>query len=97
MNELALRIAPFLQPVGVDQPRRVIVGVLQDRLQKSFILRHEANYLTTLLWREVTSDLDWRIVSAERRSRKSLLNCVGSRAVGHGGKAEPPARREGAD
>src|SRR5262245_43081851 len=39
-NELAARVAALLQPVGVDQPQTIVVGVVEDRLDKGVGLVH---------------------------------------------------------
>src|SRR5262245_31219162 len=39
-DELAARVAVLLEPVGVNEPRPVVVGPLTDRAQKGVALGH---------------------------------------------------------
>jgi hypothetical protein len=39
-DELASRVSPLVEPVGINEPQAVVVGAFNDGLKKGFVLRH---------------------------------------------------------
>src|SRR5579884_934717 len=49
-DELATRIIVFVEPVGVDQSRRIVVGMRQNVVQKSVLDAHTYHVSSAEIW-----------------------------------------------